>query len=130
MAMHSFKRAGIVLAGLAAGLAAAVPMLAQTPAFPTQQADPAAHRGLAYAREACSGCHSVEPGVPAMPGAKARSFTAIASTPGMTSMALNVWFNTSHPTMPNLVISQRSKEDLYAYFDALRTAAKTTKAMD
>lgn len=130
MAMLSFKRAGIVLAGLAATLAATALALAQTPDFPPQHADPAAHRGLAYARENCSGCHSVEPGVPAMPGAKARSFTAIASTPGMTSMALNVWLNTSHPTMPNLVISQRSKEDLYAYFDALRAAAKAAKAMD
>lgn len=126
MAMLRFRHAGIALAALAA----TAPALAQTPDFPAQQADPAAHRGLAYARESCSGCHSVEPGVPAMPGAKAPGFTAIASTPGMTSMALNVWFNTSHPTMPNLILSPQAKDDLYAYFDALRAAAKTARAMD
>jgi hypothetical protein len=39
-------------------------------------------------------------------------------------MALNVWFSTSHPNMPNLIIPQKQKEELMAYFAALRAAGK------
>lgn len=120
----AFPRSRLLLASLAALVIA--PALAQLP--PATQPDPAAQRGLVYAREVCAECHSVEPGVPAMPGAKAPSFTAIAATPGMTSMALNVWFSTSHPTMPNLVISGPVKDDLFAYFAALRAAEKVARA--
>ena len=42
----------------------------------------------------------------------------------MTAMALNVWLTTSHPTMPNLIVEQRDKENLIAYFAALRAARK------
>ena len=51
----------------------------------------------------------------------------IAATPGMTSMALNVWFSTSHPNMPNLIIPQKQKEELMAYFAALRAAGKNAE---
>lgn len=83
-----------------------------------------AERGKSYARRVCAECHEVEPGIPAGPHAAAPDFTAIAATPGMTAMALNVWLTTSHPTMPNLVIPQTAKEDLVAYFAALRAARK------
>ena len=83
-----------------------------------------AARGKAYAREACASCHEVEPGIPTPPFAKAPSFSSVAATPGMTSMALNVWFSTSHPNMPNLIIPQKQKEELMAYFAALRAASK------
>jgi mono/diheme cytochrome c family protein len=83
-----------------------------------------AARGKAYAREACADCHAVEPGIPTPPFAKAPSFSSVAATPGMTSMALNVWFSTSHPNMPNLIIPQKQKEELMAYFAALRAASK------
>ncbi len=121
-------RTRLLVACLAA-LAVASPLaLSQTPTPPATPADPAAMRGLAYARQSCAECHSVEPGAPGMPDARAPSFTAIAATPGMTSMALNVWFNTSHPNMPNLIIRGPVKDDLLAYFDVLRTAAKAARA--
>lgn len=118
--------------GLTAALmaTAALPGLAQTPTLPQTAANPAAQQGLAYAREVCAECHAVEPGVSAMPGAEAPSFTAIAATPGMTAMALNVWFSTSHPTMPNLIIPAGRKDDLYAYFATLRNAAKAAEAVN
>ena len=115
-------------AALGATAGAAGPGQAQTPSPPHIAANPAAQRGLTYARQVCAECHAVEPGVSAMPGAEAPSFTAIAATPGMTAMALNVWFSTSHPTMPNLIIPAGAKDDLYAYFDALRVAEKTARA--
>jgi hypothetical protein len=50
----------------------------------------------------------------------------------MTSMALNVWLNTSHPTMPNLVISGPALEGRPAtpISTCLRAAAKAARAMD
>lgn len=118
------------LTALIIALLAALPAYAQTPGqTPAQaEAERAARRGLEYARASCSQCHAVEPGVAAAPYATAPSFTAIAVTPGMTSMALNVWLNTSHPNMPNLIIPQREKEDLFAYFAALRAAGKQARA--
>jgi mono/diheme cytochrome c family protein len=124
----AFPRSRLLVIALAALAAALAQAQAQTPTPPTAPADPAAMRGLAYARQSCAGCHSVEPGVPGMPDAAAPSFTAVAATPGMTSMALNVWFNTSHPNMPNLIISGPVKDDLLAYFDVLRAAAKAARA--
>ena len=92
------------------------------PCPPARQPPGDATRGEAYARAACAECHEVEPGVAAPPYAKAPSFSSIAATPGMTSMALIAWFVTSHPNMPNLIIPERDREDLLAYFAVLRAA--------
>lgn len=106
------------------GLGAALALLSvcALPAARAQTGDAA--RGKTYAREVCASCHAVEPGIPTPPFAKAPSFSSVAATPGMTSMALNVWFSTSHPNMPNLIIPQNQKEELMAYFAALRAAGK------
>jgi hypothetical protein len=55
------------------------------------------------------------------PDQHAPTFAAIAETPGMTGTALAVWFRTSHPTMPNLVIQEQDMEDVIAYILSLRT---------
>jgi len=107
---------------LGLGVALALLSVCALPAASAQIGD--AGRGKAYARETCASCHEVEPGIPTPPFAKAPSFSSVAATPGMTSMALNVWFTTSHPSMPNLIIPQKQKEDLMAYFSALRAASK------
>lgn len=104
------------------GVALALLSVCAPPAASAQTTEAA--RGKAYAREACAACHEVEPGMPTPPFAAAPSFSSVAATPGMTSMALNVWFSTSHPTMPNFIIPQKQKEDLMAYFAALRAASK------
>lgn len=110
--MHRTHAAILALAALLA----AAPALAQT----VPQPSAAAQRGKAYAREACSQCHTVEPGIATSPYSKAPSFTEIAVVPGMTGMALSAWFVSSHPNMPNLIIPERSREDLIAYFAALK----------
>jgi cytochrome c551/c552 len=69
-----------------------------------QDGDAAA--GRAFAREACKLCHIVEPDERATrsivigPG-----FRDIANTPGMTATALRVFLTTSHPKMPNLILT-------------------------
>jgi hypothetical protein len=57
----------------------------------------------------------------ASPNASAPSFQQVADTPGMTTTALTVWLQTSHPTMPNIQLTQAEKRDVIAYIVSLRT---------
>jgi mono/diheme cytochrome c family protein len=77
-------------------------------------------RGLGYVQRMCADCHAVLAHETVSPVAKARPFKAIANTPGMTATALTVWFRTSHPTMPNLIIEQDDADDVIAYILGLR----------
>jgi hypothetical protein len=38
----------------------------------------------------------------------------------MTAMALTVWFHTSHPTMPNIIIHGEDLDNIIAYILSLR----------
>jgi len=100
-------------------------LLAATSALPASAQPPGdATRGHDYAKAVCAECHATGAGEPTPPYSKAPSFSDIAAIPGMTSMALSAWFVTSHPTMPNLIIPERTKEDLLAWFAVLRVAKK------
>jgi mono/diheme cytochrome c family protein len=77
--------------------------------------------GRAFAREACIPCHVVEPN-----NASPRvvvigpNFQDIANTKGMTATALRVFLTTSHPTMPNLILTSEQIADVAAYILSLR----------
>ena len=84
-----------------------------------QDGDAAA--GHTFARQACNACHMVE--------AKPRkprlivigpAFRDIASTRGMTATALRVFLTTSHPKMPNLILTSEETADVIAYILSLR----------
>ncbi len=77
-------------------------------------------QGLAYAKKNCAECHAVQIGKEVSPDPKAPSFEAVANSPGMTSRALVVWLQTSHPTMPNLMIPPDERGNLVAYIMSLR----------
>ncbi len=83
-----------------------------------------AREGLAYARENCAQCHRVERGTNGSEAMLAASFRQIANTPGMTAMALTVFFRTPHPTMPNLIIPPAQQQDVIAYIQSLRDKRK------
>ena len=77
--------------------------------------------GHAFAREACKACHMVEP--------EQRSprridigpaFRDIATTPGMTATAIRVFLTSSHPKMPNLILTPEETADVTAYILSLR----------
>ena len=77
--------------------------------------------GRAFAREACVTCHIVDP-ANASPrvvviGPK---FQDIANTNGMTATALRVFLTTSHPKMPNLILTPEQIADVSAYILSLR----------
>ncbi len=79
-----------------------------------------ASAGYDYASQICAGCHAVQRGGLASPNEKAPPFEAIANTRAMTETALRVWFQTPHPTMPNLMMTPRQKDDVIAYILSLK----------
>jgi mono/diheme cytochrome c family protein len=105
LGMKELILAGIVTFGLSGGAAA-------------QDADVAA--GKAYAQQVCATCHAVEPGEQDSPLFEAPTFQSVADTPGMTEMALSVWLQSSHPTMPNIVLSQDEMRNVVAYIHSLK----------
>ena len=76
--------------------------------------------GLAYARKHCAECHRVERGGAVSPSVIIPSFESIANKLGMTDRALNVWMQTSHPTMPNLIVPTEDRDNLISYIMSLR----------
>jgi mono/diheme cytochrome c family protein len=84
-----------------------------------QDADVAA--GKAYATEVCAACHAVQQGEMMSPLMEAPAFQEVADTPGMTELALSVWLQSSHPTMPNIVLSQDEIRNVVAYIRSLKS---------
>jgi mono/diheme cytochrome c family protein len=82
-----------------------------------QEADIAA--GQAYAQKVCAACHAVLVNENMSPLAEAPTFQSVADTPGMTEMALTVWLQSSHPTMPNIILKPDELRDVVAYIRSL-----------
>ncbi len=94
-------------------LAWSLPLVLSGPALVLgqQAGDPAA--GQRFAEASCLSCHgSAEP--------KAPAFAAIAAMPSTTARSLEVFLRTSHPPMPNLILSATQRDDVIAYILTLR----------
>ena len=78
-----------------------------------------AEAGHRLATAWCRECHAVEPGA-LNPGKKAPDFVAIANMPSSTELSLKVFLASSHPTMPNIILTATDTEDLVAYILSLR----------
>jgi mono/diheme cytochrome c family protein len=91
-----------------------------TAGFARAQQTGSAQQGLSLAREVCSQCHLVvkKPGLSVNPDAP--SFEAIANTNGLTSTALLAMLQTSHRTMPNIVVKGQDAQDIIAYILSLK----------
>jgi mono/diheme cytochrome c family protein len=76
--------------------------------------------GKAYAEQVCAACHAVLANEQISPLPEAPTFQSVADTPGMTEMALSVWLQSSHPTMPNIVLSQDELRNVVAYIRSLK----------
>ena len=98
---------------------AAVTLLAFPFGAVAQDADIAA--GGAYAKQVCAACHAVLPNEEFSPLPEAPTFQSVANTPGMTEMALSVWLQSSHPTMPNIILKQDDLRNVVAYIRSLET---------
>ena len=85
--------------------------------------------GHVFAKRVCSPCHAVEPGPHAPRMFDIRpDFETVANTPGMTATALNAFLLTSHPKMPNLILSPEQSADVIAYILTLRKQSDTPNA--
>ena len=83
-----------------------------------QEGDVAA--GAAYAKQVCAACHAVLPHENLSPLPQAPTFQSVANMPGMTEMALSVWLQSSHPTMPNIILAQDDLRNVVAYITSLK----------
>jgi len=99
-------------------VAAAAALLITSYAAKAQDADIEA--GAAYAEQVCAACHAVLPNEGFSPLPEAPTFQSVADTPGMTELALTVWLQSSHPTMPNIVLEQDDMRNVVAYIRSLK----------
>jgi cytochrome c len=79
-----------------------------------------AGRGFALAQQLCAQCHAVQKDAAASPNPAAPRFQTVASVPGMTSIALAAALNTSHRTMPNILLEPGEQADIIAYILSLK----------
>ncbi|MGE5201073.1 MAG: cytochrome c [Acidobacteriota bacterium] len=77
--------------------------------------------GRAFALQVCALCHVVAPGQLTPPRlATAPSFRSIANLPSTTSLSLQVFLVSPHPSMPNLVLSAEESANVIAYILSLK----------
>lgn len=75
--------------------------------------------GATYAKQYCAKCHTIaDEG--ASPEHTAPRFKDVANTSGMTATALTVWLQTSHPTMPNIILEPNDMSNVVAYILSLK----------
>ena len=96
---------------------AAAALLAFSAEASAQDAD--IETGAAYAKKVCAACHAVLANEQISPLPQAPTFQSVADTPGMTEMALTVWLQSSHPTMPNIVLEPDDLRNVVAYIRSL-----------
>jgi mono/diheme cytochrome c family protein len=83
-----------------------------------QQIDPTVGRHLA--ETICSECHQFAPGAaPKNPKFGAPSFADISRMPSTNGVAIKVFLRTSHPTMPNIMLSSDEIDSFAAYIMSL-----------
>jgi mono/diheme cytochrome c family protein len=97
----------------------AVLLAASVSQVEAQEGDVAA--GVAYAKQVCAECHAVLPNEQISPLAQAPTFQKVANLPGMTEMALSVWLQSSHPTMPNIILKPDDLRNVVAYIESLKS---------
>ena len=76
--------------------------------------------GLTVAQNTCAACHAIRKGQQSA-NATAPPFDNIASVPGMTAIALQASLQTSHRSMPNLILSTEDRRNVVAYILSLQT---------
>lgn len=77
-------------------------------------------QGHRLAQRLCAQCHLVDDVAGRSTNAAAPTFVAIARTPGLTERALTAALQTSHRTMPNIVIKGADINDIVVYILSLK----------
>jgi len=74
--------------------------------------------GHVYAETYCSKCHSIGAGPSPLP--QAPRFKDVAEQSGVTAMSLQAFLQSSHPTMPNIIIEPEDMQNVIAYILSLK----------
>jgi mono/diheme cytochrome c family protein len=74
-----------------------------------------AEKGKRYAEDICAQCHAVHVGEAESPNPNAPRFEDSANKP-----ALTAWLQSSHPTMPNIVMSDEEMRNVIQYILSLK----------
>lgn len=77
--------------------------------------------GRDAAERICASCHAISPFDAVSPSPNATAFREIADKAFWTRTALLVWFQTPHPTMPNLILDLDDKDDIIDYILSLKS---------
>ena len=93
-----------------------------TSVFAQVSGDPT--RGLAFALKTCASCHGVQSTDLSSPRPNTITFREVANAPGMTGIAINVFLQTPHKEMPNLIIDSQDRADVISYIVSLNVAPK------
>jgi mono/diheme cytochrome c family protein len=88
-----------------------------------EPADPQA--GFEYAQTYCATCHGISEEKSPLP--QAPRFRNVADQPGITATALQVWMQTSHPTMPNIIVAPSDMRNVIAYIVSLKGREGSTR---
>jgi cytochrome c len=97
-------------------------------AFSAKAQDGDVVTGHAFARDACRACHMVDREARAPRRIDiGPAFRDVANTPGMTATAIQVFLTSSHPKMPNLILTPTEIADVTAYILSLRDAPSSRR---
>ena len=112
-----FFTAGVALAAVAAAGLSAEPKTRDRPG--------SVRAGRALAQVVCAECHVVvpRPGVQRQIG-DAPDFADVAQMPSTTRTSLLAFLHSTHPTMPNPIVSDRDARDVVAYILRLKRPEK------
>jgi len=108
-------RAALAILAAVAALAVIRPHAASS-AAPESGGAASGHR---LAEAWCKACHAIEPRTAGTPSA-APDFAAVANQPSTTELALKVFLRSSHPSMPNLVLTPEQTDDIVSYILSLK----------
>jgi mono/diheme cytochrome c family protein len=94
-------------------MVAALAAMLAAPALAQEAGDPVIGKRIVDAQ--CAQCHASG----LLPG-RAPAFSAIARMPSTTATALTVYLRTSHPAMPNIILTPAEQDDVIAYILSLK----------
>jgi mono/diheme cytochrome c family protein len=76
--------------------------------------------GGKLARQVCATCHIVSEDQLVDPDVGAPTFFEVIADPSVSELSLRAFLQTSHPTMPNLILTPEETDDIISYLLRLR----------
>lgn len=117
--MSQLSLGGKGVAVLAAAVCIGAAIAGVLPAVADEErGDVAAGREIAI--KECSGCHSLSARERALQLFDAPGFDEVAANPQTTAISLRAFLQSSHPTMPNFVLTEPERDNIIAYILSLR----------